>query len=67
MTSKEYAALMGAPGYNIDNLRTNQALFGFGDAVVVDVVEWLGENYLMPLAMRQASLADADKEPTVAR
>lgn len=24
----------------------NQALFGFGDAVCVNVVEWIGKNYL---------------------
>lgn len=48
MTPKEYAALMGAAHYNLDGLRTNQALFGFGDAVAVPVVEWLGEHYFMP-------------------
>lgn len=49
MTSHEYAALMGAPEYKLKGLRDNQVLFGFGDAVVVDVVEWLGNHYLMPL------------------
>lgn len=39
---------MGASHYNLDGLRTNQALFGFGDAVAVPVVEWLGEHYFMP-------------------
>ena len=48
MTPKEYAALMGASRYNLDGLRTNQVLFGFGDAVAVPVVEWLGEHYFMP-------------------
>ncbi|NEG90595.1 DNA cytosine methyltransferase [Bifidobacterium aerophilum] len=48
MTPKEYAALMGASHYNLDGLRTNQALFGFGDAVAVPVVAWLAEHYLAP-------------------
>jgi len=50
MTPVEYARLMGADGYNLDGLRTNQALFGFGDAVCVPVVEWLAANYLLPVA-----------------
>jgi DNA (cytosine-5)-methyltransferase 1 len=50
MTPREYARLMGAPGYTLDGLRRNQALFGFGDAVCVPVVEWLAEHYLLPLA-----------------
>lgn len=49
MTPVEYARLMGADGYKLDGLRTNQALFGFGDAVCVPVVEWLAANYLVPL------------------
>lgn len=49
MTPHEYAHLMGAGGYLLDSARTNQALFGFGDAVAVPVVRWIGENYLMPL------------------
>ena len=49
MTPVEYARLMGAGSYNLDNIRVNQALFGFGDAVAVPAVGWLAENYLMPL------------------
>ncbi|WFP17638.1 DNA cytosine methyltransferase [Citricoccus muralis] len=49
MTPLEYARLMGAGDYNLDSARTNQALFGFGDAVAVPAVAWLAENYLMPL------------------
>ncbi|ERI35595.1 cytosine methyltransferase [Arthrobacter sp. AK-YN10] len=49
MTPLEYARLMGAGDYDLSTARTNQALFGFGDAVAVPVVEWLAENYLMPL------------------
>jgi len=49
MTPLEYARLMGAPDYNLSNLRDNQILFGFGDAVVVPAVQWVAENYLAPL------------------
>lgn len=48
MTPREYAALMGAAHYNITGLRPNQVMFGFGDAVSVPVVEWLGKHYFMP-------------------
>jgi DNA (cytosine-5)-methyltransferase 1 len=50
MTPREYANLMGASQYSLDGARTNQSLFGFGDAVAVPVVEWLAKRYLMPLA-----------------
>jgi DNA (cytosine-5)-methyltransferase 1 len=50
MTPLEYARLMGAGDYDLSDARTNQALFGFGDAVAIPVVAWLAEHYLMPLA-----------------
>lgn len=49
MTPHEYAVLMGAGDYAISKARPLQVMFGFGDAVCVPAVEWLGENYLMPL------------------
>ncbi|WP_051132714.1 DNA cytosine methyltransferase [Nocardia paucivorans] len=49
MTGVEYAALMGAEKYNIDEFRDSQVQFAFGDAVAVPAVGWLAENYLMPL------------------
>ncbi|QSB03968.1 DNA cytosine methyltransferase [Natronoglycomyces albus] len=49
MTPIEYARLMGASSYVISDIRKNQALFGFGDAVCVPVVEWLGHNYFRPI------------------
>jgi DNA (cytosine-5)-methyltransferase 1 len=49
MTAREYANLMGATDYELGGLRRNQALFGFGDAVCVDAVAWLGQHYLRPL------------------
>lgn len=49
MTPREYARLMGAPDFKLGRARTNQALFGFGDAVAVPAVAWLAEHYLVPL------------------
>jgi DNA (cytosine-5)-methyltransferase 1 len=30
------------------NVPLNQALFGFGDAVCVPVIQWIAEHYLQP-------------------
>lgn len=35
--------------YALNGLRNSQILFGFGDAVVVPAVQWVGDNYLAPL------------------
>jgi DNA (cytosine-5)-methyltransferase 1 len=48
LTPRECARLMCADGYNITVSR-DQALFGFGDAVCVTVIEWIAQNYLAPL------------------
>jgi DNA (cytosine-5)-methyltransferase 1 len=41
---------MGADDFAISpELTLNDALFGFGDAVCVPVVEWIVMNYLDPL------------------
>jgi DNA (cytosine-5)-methyltransferase 1 len=48
MTPRECARLMGADNFRI-TVPPNQALFGFGDAVCVPVVEWITRNYLNPL------------------
>jgi DNA (cytosine-5)-methyltransferase 1 len=48
MTPREYARLMGAPQYTI-NVPDNQAYFGFGDAVCVPVIQWIGQRVLNPL------------------
>lgn len=61
MTPREYARLMGAPDYNLEGIRANQALFGFGDAVCVPAVGWLARNYLMPLV--KGTLADSVRIP----
>lgn len=49
MTAREYARLMGARDYVLGGGTATQAQFGFGDAVVVDVVRWIGEHYLVPV------------------
>jgi DNA (cytosine-5)-methyltransferase 1 len=48
VTPREAARLMGAGDYKI-NVPANQALFGFGDAVCVPVIEWIAKYYLNPL------------------
>ncbi|MEW6302044.1 MAG: DNA (cytosine-5-)-methyltransferase [Verrucomicrobiota bacterium] len=48
LTPRECARLMGADGFVI-NVPLNQALFGFGDAVCVPVVEWIARHYLNPV------------------
>lgn len=53
MTPHEYASLMGIPDYEFGTATDNQIRFGFGDAVAVPVVAWLGMNYLMPLVRQE--------------
>jgi DNA (cytosine-5)-methyltransferase 1 len=48
LTARESARLMGADDFRIE-CPLNQALFGFGDAVCVPVVEWIATHYLNPL------------------
>jgi DNA (cytosine-5)-methyltransferase 1 len=48
VTPRECARLMGADEFVIKS-SINQALFGFGDAVCVPVIEWIARNYLNPL------------------
>ena len=48
LTARECARLMGADDFKI-NVPLNQALFGFGDAVCVPVIEWIARQYLNPL------------------
>lgn len=65
MTPLEYARLMGAGDYNLNGARTNQVMFGFGDAVAVPAVTWLAENYLLPL-LRGSLGSDRHLEGAVA-
>jgi len=48
LTPRECARLMGADDFRIQTT-LNKALFGFGDAVCVPVIEWLARYYLNPL------------------
>lgn len=48
LTPRECARLMGADDFVIEGT-LNQALFGFGDAVCVPVVEWVARHYLTPV------------------
>jgi DNA (cytosine-5)-methyltransferase 1 len=48
LTPRECARLMGAGNFVI-KAPLNQALFGFGDAVCVPVIEWIARNYLNPV------------------
>jgi DNA (cytosine-5)-methyltransferase 1 len=48
LNPRECARLMGADDYEVE-VPLNQALFGFGDAVCVPVIEWLASYYLNPL------------------
>ncbi len=48
LNPRECARLMGADDYIIKS-PLNRALFGFGDAVCVPVIEWIAEYYLNPV------------------
>lgn len=48
LTPRECARLMGADDFVL-KVSLNQALFGFGDAVCVPVIEWIARNYLNPI------------------
>jgi DNA (cytosine-5)-methyltransferase 1 len=69
LTPRECARLMGADDYVIQ-ARSNQALFGFGDAVCVPVIRWIAKNYLNPMFddLHQAlsESLDAQKKPAYA-
>jgi DNA (cytosine-5)-methyltransferase 1 len=60
LTPRECARLMGAGDFKI-TVPLNQALFGFGDAVCVPVVQWIARNYLNPLVEEHAPVS----RPTV--
>ena len=48
MTPKEYAALQGVPDFDLSGVSANKALYALGDAVCVNAVSWIGDNYLVP-------------------
>ena len=49
MNPREYARLQGADDFPLVG-KTNQQLFGFGDAVCVPVIEWIDNTVLTPIA-----------------
>ena len=49
MTSREYARLQGVPDSYPITVDENQALTGFGDAVCVPAISWIGRNALEQL------------------
>jgi len=49
MTPREYARLQGVPDNYPINVNGIQAMTGFGDAVCVPVITWIGNNVLNPL------------------
>lgn len=51
MTGLEYARLMGAGWYTLENLRDSQIHYGFGDAVAVPVVGWVAKYMILPHLM----------------
>ena len=56
LTPRECARLMGVDDYRIKTSK-NKALFGFGDAVCVPVVEWIADNYLNPVLDEMKALS----------
>jgi DNA (cytosine-5)-methyltransferase 1 len=60
LTPRECARLMGADDFTI-TVSSNQALFGFGDAVCVPVIRWIGENYLTPVWKEYYAKNDQEK------
>ncbi len=48
LTPRECGRLMGVSNFKVA-VPLNQALFGFGDAVCVPVIEWIATNYLNPV------------------
>jgi DNA (cytosine-5)-methyltransferase 1 len=50
MTPLEYGRLQGVGDtFDVTTVSENQALFAFGDAVCLPVVEWLLRSYVLPL------------------
>jgi DNA (cytosine-5)-methyltransferase 1 len=63
LTPKECANLMGAANFKISG-STNEALFGFGDAVCVPVISWIAKNYLDP-ALKKINAENYDENTDV--
>ncbi|MBX7072779.1 MAG: DNA (cytosine-5-)-methyltransferase [Pirellulales bacterium] len=57
LTARECARLQGVSDDYVIDVPTNQALFGFGDAVCVPVIQWIATNYLGPLLQERGVAA----------
>lgn len=58
MTGLEYARVMGAGWFSLDNLRESQVHYGFGDAVAVPVVGWVAQHMILPNLMASQQLIE---------
>jgi len=63
LTPRECARLMGADDFVL-KVPLNQALFGFGDAVCVPVVEWIARHYLTPVWEKEFAIGEIPSRPT---
>ncbi|MCE2459864.1 MAG: DNA (cytosine-5-)-methyltransferase [Pseudomonadales bacterium] len=48
MDAAEYAALQGAEDITWESVSPRKAMYAFGDAVCVPVIEWLADNCILP-------------------
>ncbi len=62
MTPREYARLQGAGDFALPP-NTIQALFGFGDAVCVPVIEWIDGHMLTPVFDAAVKRAKENEAP----
>ena len=53
MEVDEYAALQGAENMKWESVSPRKAMFAFGDAVCVPVIEWLAKNYILNCHVRR--------------
>lgn len=64
INGEEAARLMGADEFKIDpTLSLNQVLFGFGDAVCVPVLEWIGNRYFNSLTSSEKMRVEQVRHP----
>ncbi len=64
LTARECARLMGADEFKIE-VPLNQALFGFGDAVCVPVIQWIAKHYLNPVWKLEYGPTTKDSQTTI--
>lgn len=59
LTPRECARLQGVPDSYVIRVNLNQALFGFGDAVCVPVIQWIADHYLNTVTSQRTALGTA--------